>query len=140
MITEDLLDQVISLTLIAEEETQRLREMRGSKGLSELVAAKTRLVGQLEAEIARLDRADPHWTEHLPDDEHETLDRALDTLRTAMLTSADVVARNLEVTSELLDVIGDEARRLASRRASTYTAGGELPERDAVPITIDTRL
>ena len=79
MITEDLLDQVISLTLIVEEETQRLREMRGGKSLAELVAAKTRLVGQLEAEIARLDRGDPRWTEHLPADEHETLDRALDT-------------------------------------------------------------
>jgi flagellar biosynthesis/type III secretory pathway chaperone len=140
VITEDLLDQVLSLTLIVDEETQRLREMRGGKSLAELVGAKTRLVGQLEAEIARLDRADPAWTEHLPADEHETLDRALDTLRSAMLTNADVVARNLEVTSELLDVLGDEARRLASRRASTYTAEGALPEREAVPITIDTRL
>lgn len=138
--TDDLLDQILSLTMIVEEETQRLKEMRGGKSLAELVGAKTRLVGQLECEVARLDRIDPDWIERLAPEEHERLDTALDTLRAAMVINADTVARNLELTSELLDVLGDEARRLASRRASTYSADGELPEREAVPITIDTRL
>ncbi len=62
---EELLDHMSSLTAIMEEESDRLVAPGRVQDLSAMAAAKTRLVGSLEAKLAQLARGRPTWMEEL---------------------------------------------------------------------------
>ena len=139
--TEDLLDLVRSLVILMEEETERLHTPGRFADMAETAAAKTRLVAALEAQNARLDRERPDWLQSLPEEERETLREAVTALRSASQRNSAILARQIELSNEMMAAVTHEARRLAGTRSTTYGATGNVHRVEgAAPISINTRL
>lgn len=138
---EELLDHMASLTAIMEEESDRLVAPGRVPDLSEMAAAKTRLVGSLEAKLAQLSRERPSWMEELEKADRSRLAAAVAVLRDASLVNADVLERQIELSTELMSAIAQEAQRLMGTRKTTYGAHGGLLGMDLpAPISLNTRL
>lgn len=137
----DLIDVIRSLCYLMEQESDALATSGRMASLAETAAAKIRLVGQLDAELARLARATPGWQDTLDEAERREIADAVEHLRDAAAINADVLERQIEFSIELMAAIAEEAQRLSGRRSQTYAASGDLagialPS----PISINTRL
>lgn len=138
---EELLDHMSSLTAIMEEESDRLVAPGRVPDLSAMAAAKTRLVGALEAKMAQLSRERPAWMEELEEADRRRLAAAVAVLRDASLVNADVLERQIELSTELMAAIAQEAQRLMGTRKASYGAhGGWLGVDLPAPISLNTRL
>lgn len=138
---EELLDHMSSLTAIMEEESDRLVAPGRVQDLSAMAAAKTRLVGSLEAKLAQLARERPTWMEELEEANRTRLAAAVAVLRDASLVNADVLERQIELSTELMAAIAQEAQRLMGTRKASYGAhGGWLGVDLPAPISLNTRL
>ncbi|MDY1009926.1 flagellar biosynthesis protein FlgN [Sphingomonas aerolata] len=139
--THDLDEALLSLDLILDEENDRL----GTPGFDllppELVAAKMRMVGLIEAEQGRLlrDRAADRVR---PDD--------ADCERSAMLLAgvldkltlnATLLERRIALCDDLMAAITAEAKRLSGGRSMVYRASGTLSHADQpTPIALNNSL
>jgi flagellar biosynthesis/type III secretory pathway chaperone len=136
---ENLIDVISSLTLIMQEETARLTARDHGRDLAELAAAKLRLVGVLESDLARLERAQPDWADTLEDPVRERLFATLYALCEASGANAAVLERQIDLSVELIGAIAVEAKRLAGRTTTTYGARGDIALFDpAMPISINS--
>jgi flagellar biosynthesis/type III secretory pathway chaperone len=135
----EMIDVMTSLALIMDEESKRLRGHERALDLSELAAAKIRLVSQLEEILARRNRQQPEWTEEMDVETRERLTLCLSDLRTASIANAGILERQIELSMEMMAAIADEARRMAGNRAYTYGARGDLATMDlATPISFNS--
>ena len=133
------IDVMASLTLIMNEETDRLRARERGIDLAELAAAKVRLVGMLETELARLEREQPGWADAMEEDERERLSEALVALGEASTANAAILERQIGLSIEMMGAVANEARRLAGKRAYTYGASGDLSQTSlATPISVNS--
>lgn len=137
----ELIDLMLSLYHVIEEENQILVAARHLNTLSELVSAKTRLVGQLDAEVARLQRETPDWMEQIDEAMRLQLSDAAGSLRNASIANARLLERQIEFSVDLMGAIAAEAQRVTGKRNAIYGAHGgmaltELP----APISINARL
>ncbi|MCD2317082.1 flagellar protein FlgN [Sphingomonas sp. IC-11] len=138
---EELLDNMSSLTAIMEEESDRLVAPGRVPDLSEMAVAKNRLVGLLEAKLAQLSRERADWMELLDEADRSRLAAAVAVLRDASLVNADVLERQIELSTELMAAIAQEAQRLMGTRQATYGAHGGLLGMDLpAPISLNARL
>lgn len=136
---DEMVDIMSSLTIIMNEETERLQGHERSPALGELAAAKVRLVGKLEEVLARQNRQNPGWTEALDGETREWLTGCLADLRDASTANAGILERQIELSTEMMAAIANEARRLAGNHAYTYGARGDLAAMDlATPISFNT--
>ena len=140
--TTRLLDSMLSLTAIMEEESEKLARTPYLPELPEIAAAKLRLTGQIDAEIARLKREAPDdWMEQLDAETRETLAEASRNLRDASTVNAQILKRQIELSVDMMAAIAAEAQRLTGTRSTTYGACGGLAGMDApAPISINARL
>jgi flagellar biosynthesis/type III secretory pathway chaperone len=122
----EMIDIMISVTDIMNEETERLQGREPAQDLTELAEAKARLVGRLEEMLARRNRHEPDWAEHLDEEARVELADCLAKLRDASSANASVLERQIELSSEMLTAIASEVRRLSGNRTYTYGAGGEM--------------
>lgn len=135
----NIIDVMASLTLIMNEETERLRGHERSRELAELAAAKVRLVGVLEAELARVNRELPGWPEALDDELRDKLAQTLIALGDASTANAAILERQIDLSAEMMGAVAAEAKRLAGARTSTYGARGDLSHNDmATPISVNS--
>ncbi|AGH49038.1 MULTISPECIES: hypothetical protein [Sphingomonadales] len=134
----EAIDVMASLTLIMNEETDRLRSREGGRDLAELASAKIRLVGVLESELARLDREKPGWARALDQDGRDQLAAALIALGEASTANAAILERQIDLSIEMMGAVTAEAKRLAGRRASTYGAAGNLAPDFTAPISVNS--
>lgn len=138
---EELLDHMASLTAIMEEETDRLLAPGRMPDLSAMAAAKNRLVGLLEAKLAQLTRERPDWLVELDEADRSRLSATVAMLRDASAVNADVLERQIELSTELMAAIAQEAQRLMGTRKAAYGAHGGLLGMDLpAPISLNTRL
>ncbi|RJF85707.1 flagellar biosynthesis protein FlgN [Sphingomonas cavernae] len=135
----NVIDVMASLTLIMNEETDRLRGHERALDLAELATAKVRLVGVLETELARVNREQPGWTEALDDEERDALASALIALGDASTANAAILERQIDLSAEMMGAVAAEAKRLSGSRTSTYGARGDLSHMDlATPISVNS--
>jgi flagellar biosynthesis/type III secretory pathway chaperone len=136
---DDMIELMTSLTMVLTEETDQLRRQTGNNELRELASVKNRLVGMLQYELAQRERLDPEWPLQIDDQSRDTLRGVVKTLAEASAANRAVLQRQLELTSEMIDALAQEARRTSGRRASTYQADGDLTPLDlAPPISINS--
>ena len=139
--TEQLIDAMQSLTALMEEESDRLSRGGFVPEIGEIANAKIRLTGCIEAELARLKRQSPEWPETLDTDARQALSDASRELRDASTVNADILARKIELSSEMMAAIAAEAQRISGSRSTVYGASGGLGGMDiAAPISINARL
>ncbi|MEP9359790.1 flagellar protein FlgN [Sphingomonas sp. KR3-1] len=140
--TEQLIDAMVSLTQIMEEESERLARGPFFAELPEIATVKLRLTGQIEAQVARMKREAPDdWADKLSTEEREELAEASRGLRDASTVNAQILARQIELSTEMMGAIAAEAQRLTGTRSMTYGACGGLGGMDApAPISINARL
>lgn len=139
--TNKLIDAMASLTALMEEESEKLTRSPWLPELPEIVGAKLRLTGQLDAELARLRRESEEWAEALDPELRERLADASRALREASLVNADVLQRQIELSVDMMAAIAAEAQRITGARSSTYGAGGRVAGREApAPISVNSRL
>ncbi|MFZ5746621.1 MAG: flagellar protein FlgN [Pseudomonadota bacterium] len=139
--TADLVDAMISLTALMEEESDRLSRAPYMADLPEIAAAKLRLAGRIDAEVARLKRERPDWQDRLPEEERRKLADASVALRDASKINADVLSRQIQLSVEMMSAIAAEAQRLTGTRNTIYDKLGGLDGVDApAPISINARL
>jgi flagellar biosynthesis/type III secretory pathway chaperone len=137
----ELLEAIASLTTVMEEETDVLTARGRRPDLAGLTAVKLRLVGRMEASTAQMARACPDWLGALDDDMRHQLATATATLLEAARRNAEVLARRIELATEMMAAVAAEARRLTGARNATYAANGRLLRSDQpAPISLNTRL
>ncbi|MCJ8158663.1 flagellar biosynthesis protein FlgN [Sphingomonas sp. LaA6.9] len=135
----NVIDVMASLTLIMNEETDRLRGHERALDLAELATAKVRLVGVLETELARINREQPGWTEALDDEQRDALANALIALGDASTANAAILERQIDLSAEMMGAVAAEAKRLSGSRTSTYGAQGNVSHMEmATPISINS--
>lgn len=139
--TEQLIDAMTSLTTLMEEESDKVARSPYLPELGEIAAAKLRLTGRIDAEIARLKRECPDWFETIDPALRERLAAATLNLRDVSQANAEILSRQIELSVDMMAAIAAEARRLTGARSSTYGACGGLTGGDgASPISVNTRL
>lgn len=135
----EMIDIMISLTILMNEETERLCGRERALDLAELAAAKVRLVAKLEEILARRNRYQPDWTDEMDEEARARLTDCLADLRAASATNASILERQIDLSMEVMTAIANEARRLTGNRAYTYGARGDLAKTDlATPISFNT--
>jgi len=140
-VTAKLLDTVLSLTALMEEESDMLASPGLHPALGECSGAKVALVAALEAHLAMLDRAEPSWMEKLPPDGRQQMVAAIAALRDASVVNAEVLGRQLELSTEMIIAVAAEVQRLTGTNSATYGAQGALSQAvQATPISLNTRL
>ena len=120
----ELIDLVRSLAALMREETQLLQSRFG--GIQEIAAAKGRLVGCLDAKTAELARGNANWLEALEGEDKEALLEALEELKQASGPNAEALARQIDLSVEMLAAVTNEAKRLTGTRHAVYGAAGGL--------------
>ena len=139
--TAHLIDAMLSLTSLMEEESEKLARTAYLPELGEIANAKLRLTGRIEAEMARMKRESRDWMAEVPAEEREALKDASRNLRDASEVNQRILARQIELSSEMMAAIASEAQRLTGTRSTTYGACGGLGGMDApAPISINARL
>ena len=139
--TAQLIDAMVSLTAIMEEESEKLARTPYLPELGEIANAKLRLTGRIEAEVARLKREHRDWKAEVEPETREQLADASRNLRDASEVNQKILARQIEISSDMMAAIATEAQRLTGSRSTTYGACGGLGGMDApAPISINARL
>lgn len=137
----EIVDIVRSLTLIMEEETERLRGLDRGGVLAEMAAAKARLVGLLEARSAALARHNPNWLDEMEPEPRAELIAALAGLKAASGPNADMLERHIALSLDLIGAVAAEAKRLSGGRSAVYGRSGGLSKLDlAAPISVNSKL
>ena len=139
--THDLDSALVSLDLILDEENARL----GMPGFDlvprELVAAKMRVVGVIEAAQVRLVAARSAGAA-IPDAEGSAATAAmLERTMQKLATNAALLERRIALCDDLMGAITDEAKRLSGGRSMVYRATGALSHAEQpTPIAINNSL
>jgi flagellar biosynthesis/type III secretory pathway chaperone len=140
-VTTEIVDIIRSLTLIMNEETQRLSGADRSGVLAEMAAAKARLVGMLEAKSAALARSDPDWIEALEAEQRAELMEALAAMKEASAPNAAILERQITLSLEMIAAVAAEAKRLSGSRSAVYGRSGGLSRTElTAPISVNSRL
>lgn len=133
----ELLDLFRSLASISEEETMLLAQGRRGE-IAGLVQAKTRLVGAVDNEIARLDRTNPNWREMLDPDVRAELTELAVQLRDICAANGAALKRQIDLSDEMMAEIAADARRRRGTGSGAYGASGGLAfSGTAVPISVN---
>ena len=136
----ELIDLVRSLSALMREETALLQTPARFGGIGEIAGAKARLVGLLDARSTELARVDADWMEALePELKAELLD-ALAGLKEASGPNADALARQIELSMEMMAAVAAEAKRLSGTRHTVYGAAGGLSRIELpTPISLNSQ-
>ena len=136
----DLLDLFRSLASISEEETLLLQHGRRGE-IGELVQAKTRLVGAIDSEVARLDRTRADWRDALPTDMRAELADLAGRLRAICTANGAALKRQIDLSNEMMAEIAADARRRRGSGSAAYGASGAMTGAGmAVPISVNASL
>ncbi len=134
----ELVKSLTSLAMILDEENDRLTRPANASDLPELVAAKIRLAGIVEAESIRLARERPRWLEDLPEEEQDEIRSLLETLVRRLGVNANLLERRIAMCDEIMGAIAAEARRLTGAKSAVYGVRGTLMSSEqATPISIN---
>ena len=141
--THDLDSALVSLDLILDEENARL----GMPGFDlvprELVAAKMRVVGVIEAAQVRLVAARSAGAA-VPDADADGCAATAAMLERTMqklATNAALLERRIALCDDLMGAITNEAKRLSGGRSMVYRATGALSHAEQpTPIAINNSL
>lgn len=137
----EFIDIVTSLTTIMEEETARLLAPGRHSDFAEMAAAKIKLAGQLERQVmAHASRRDD-WLAELDEETRDKLTAAIRDLGAAADINANVLDRQIDLSTEMMSAVASEARRLSGTRRAIYGASGALCRTEvATPISINASL
>ncbi|HEY0043603.1 MAG TPA: flagellar biosynthesis protein FlgN [Allosphingosinicella sp.] len=136
----DIIDLVQSLATLMREETGMLQTPARFGGLEEIAGAKTRLVAALDARTAELSRSDPQWMDALDPETKQQLLAALAELRDASEPNREALARQIELSVDMLAAVTAEAKRITGARHSVYGARGGLSRLEiATPISLNSQ-
>lgn len=139
--TADLIDAMRSLTALMVEESDQLVRTARVRHHEEIADAKVRLVGRIEAAIAKLKREQDDWLGTLDEEAHAEFVEASQALRDASAANAEILSRQIEISVEMMAAIASEAQRLSGKRNEIYGAtGGMTGMAMPAPISINTRL
>lgn len=138
---EELIDIVELLTLLMQEENGRLSSAARYRDGSALVDAKLRLVAALEVRSAQLAREGSDWLNGLDLGTRTSLSGALERLCAVSDENRVILARQIDLSTEMMSVVAAEAKRFAGARSATYGAAGGMMHFDMPsPISINTSL
>ena len=137
----ELINTMLSLTSLMEEESDKLVTPGRHPELAECTAAKIRLVASLEAQIAQLNRERADWVDALDADLRAQVLAAIAALHDASGINAEVLRRQIELSSEMIAAVAAEVQRLTGTNSATYGAhGGLFQAAQATPISLNTKL
>lgn len=138
---DDLMDTILSLTALMEEESDNLAKPGIHPALAECSTAKSLLVGQLDQQMARRNREMPGWLLQLDPENRTRLCAAIASLLDAATVNADVLRRNIALSTEMIGAVAAEVQRVTGTKSATYGAhGGMFQATQATPISLNTRL
>lgn len=139
--TEQLIDAMVSLASLMEEESEKLARTPYLPELGEIANAKLRLTGRIEAEVARMKRESDDWADKLEPEAREALTEASRHLRDASAVNKEILARQIELSVDMMGAITAEAQRLTGKRNTVYGACGGISGMEMpAPISINARL
>lgn len=135
----ELVEAMQSLAMLMDEENAALGQVGRLEHMETLVAAKLRLVSNVEATLVRLNREQPGWIEQLDDEERQEFRALVESVLEISQRNGETLQRQIDISNDLIDAIASEARRLNGSRSATYTANGALSKTAGVaPISVDS--
>lgn len=140
-----IIDTINTLICIMEEESETIA-LPGARpdpqrDLAELALAKSRLAGRLEQLTNGLARENPYWMKQMDDVTRGQLTKAYTDLHTASVVNADVLERQIDLSTELLAAVGMEIERLTGHGSKTYGVKGDMRRaKGRPPLSINTRI
>jgi flagellar biosynthesis/type III secretory pathway chaperone len=138
---DDMIDIIESLTLIMAEETAWLEGPAFHRGSAVVVEAKLRLVAALEVRVAQFDRQGADWFYSFEPDVGASLNVALGKLCAVSEPNRRVIARHIDLSTEMMGVVAAEVQRQSGARSTTYSARGNMYQSEmASPISVNTSL
>lgn len=136
-----LVDTLHSLVAVMEEESELLSLHGPVEPSMELARAKIRLAARLDEVSARLYRRDADWLAALDPDMRAELAEAYQDMHTASVVNSDILERQIEISTQMLETVGREIERMTGHGSKTYGAGGKIRRgRKKPPLSINTRL
>lgn len=136
----ELVEAIVSLAMVLDEENGRLPHPGYDPLLPGLVAAKTRLVGIIEAENVRLAAGGRDWSADLDEVAAAELRIAILALFDKLDLNQQLLARRIALCDDLLGAITTEAKRATGGRSTVYGAKGALSHADqATPISVNSK-
>lgn len=139
--TAELIDAMQSLTALMTEESEQLVRRARVTHHEEIADAKVRLVGRIEAAVAKLKRERGDWMAELDAEERAAFLEASEALRDASTANAEILNRQIEISVEMMAAIAAEAQRVSGKRNEIYgPAGGMTGTVMPAPISINARL
>lgn len=140
MVLDTLIETMTDLAQIMDEESDLLSAGAPGNGNAELTQAKIRLTAKLDANAAELKRRDANWMETLEGEERDVFRAATEALSTAAERNHTILARQIDLSAELLAAVGKEMERLTGRRGSTYSRAGAMQRSQGrIPLSINQR-
>ena len=137
----DILDITRSLVTIMREESEQLLTVGRYAEHGVMTQAKTRLTAMLDAELMRLNRTEPGWLDKAESEDRDALTAAFAELKDVAAENAEVVARQLDLSRDLIAAVSHEAKRLTGRRGVAYRPTGAIKETiSSAPISVNTAL
>lgn len=135
---EELGAIISSLTMVMQEETERLKRRESPIDLQPLAAAKGRLISNLDEALTRRERANPDWYAQLDEEPKAILVTLLSELVSVSQVNAKVLERQIELSRDMLGAITNEALRVNGSRAVVYGARGDMAGKDlSTPISFN---
>ncbi|WP_404367719.1 flagellar biosynthesis protein FlgN [Sphingomonas sp. MMS24-J45] len=137
----DFIDTIVSLTAIMEEETARLLAPGRHSDFAEMAAAKIKLVATLDTIIAARERSGADWMAAFDEETRDAAQAAILRLGEAARDNAAVLERQIDLSTEMMDAVANEARRLSGSRSAIYGASGIVTRSEgATPISVNASL
>ncbi|WP_010219703.1 hypothetical protein [Sphingomonas sp. PAMC 26621] len=137
----EFIDIITSLTAIMEEETVRLLAPGRHADFAEMAAAKIKLVSAIELKTSEHARTRAEWLSTLDEETRGRLTGAIRHLGAAAQVNARVLERQIDLSTEMMEAVAAEARRLSGMRGATYGASGVLCRTElATPISVNASL
>jgi|GEM_PF-559356 len=144
MIIADPLTELVgtmnALIQLMEQESEALAVVGPHAGLAALARAKLRLVAHMDQITAKLRRGQTDWIEALEGDDRDRFAEASEALFQAASVNSAVLERQIDLSGEMLQAVGQEMERLTGRRSTTYSRLGDVRRAQAhMPLTINQR-
>lgn len=137
----EFIDIVTSLTAIMEEETARLLAPGRHADFAEMAEAKKKLATALERKTAEHGADRAAWLAALDEETRAQLTEAVARLGKVAQVNAHVLERQIDLSTEMMETVAREARRMSGMRRSIYGASGILSRTElATPISINASL
>lgn len=135
-----LIDTMLALIRVMEEESELLAVSGPTGEIGVRAQAKVRLAARMDQLCAALHRDNPEWMSTLTGEDREEFAEASEELHRIAAINSEILERQIDLSTEMLQAVGKELERLTGRRGTVYSRLGDIRRmQSSMPLSINQR-